>query len=290
MNLEKNNCIGLEDGEMMAVWSILYMLFGSLVFILGLNLLNIIPNNFQDIYKVSLPVIFLILAFASQRYFPDQKKVFVGFFLVSVGWLLDNYLTGEIAKLLSLNSKELIGIASIMVISMLLVSTPVLVGWRLFGYDFPSLYFQGPNKLWGIYVGLAGLLLFGGLGVLQAQNEGVKFGLVLGALPLALVFSLANAFREELVYRAVFLETYQANVGVFAAVLVTTVVFAAAHIEVNYQPADLIVFSVVLIIIGVVASLIMLKTGSLIGAVLFHAGADVLLIMGMISSGQLLTR
>jgi hypothetical protein len=34
--------------------------------------------------------------------------------------------------------------------------------------------------------------------------------------------------------------------------------------------------------------LIMIKTGSLIGSILFHAGADVLLIMGMLSSLQLM--
>jgi len=40
-------------------------------------------------------------------------------------------------------------------------------------------------------------------------------------------------------------------------------------------------------IIRVVASLIMMNTGSRIGAVLLHAGADVLLMMAMLSSQQL---
>jgi membrane protease YdiL (CAAX protease family) len=64
-------------------------------------------------------------------------------------------------------------------------------------------------------------------------------------------------------------------------------VFALAHIDPGYDTPSMIVFSLVLVTIGVVGSLIMMKTGSLIGAVLFHAGADVLLIMTMLSSRQL---
>ena len=107
------------------------------------------------------------------------------------------------------------------------------------------------------------------------------------AIPMALVFSLANGFREELVYRAVFLDSYRTNIGITAAITVTTLVFAAAHVEVTYDTANLVIFSIGLIMIGVVGSLIMLKTRSLFGAVLFHTGADVMLLMGMLSSRQL---
>ena len=56
---------------------------------------------------------------------------------------------------------------------------------------------------------------------------------LLKAIPLMLLFSLTNGFREELVYRAVFLKGFQGNIGTFAAVLVTTIVFAMAHLNVS---------------------------------------------------------
>jgi membrane protease YdiL (CAAX protease family) len=270
------------------LWSFLYVLFGGLVFVLGLNLLNWVPEAPQDGYKLGLPILFLVLFFVSQKYFPKHRTIFWAFFLVSVGWLLDYYLTGKVAAWLSLDSNELSGLAYTMVISAFLITTPVIVGWILSGRRLTAIYIQRSNKRWGIVVGVIGLVLLGGLGVLQAQDQGMALKAIGAAVPLALVFSIANAFREELVYRAVLLKGYQVNIGTIAAIAVTTVVFAAAHIDVSYDPASLLMFAVILVFIGALGSLIMLKTGSLIGAVLFHAGADVLLILGMLSSQQLM--
>ena len=280
----------MEKVSMQILWSVLYAILGGLVFILGLNFLKLIPRQFQDIFKIGLPIVFLILYFLSQRYFLNQKTVMGAFFLVSVGWMLDFYLTGKFISLFSLNTRELSGFAYSMVISMLLVSLPVIIGWMLSGQALSTIFLQGSEKIWGIIVGLIGLLLFGGLGVLQAYGQGLGLKAIAAAIPMALVFSLANGFREELAYRAVFLKGFQANIGVIATIVVTTLVFALAHIDVSYTPANLIVFAIVLVMIGVIGSLIMLKTGSLIGSVLFHSGADVLLIMGLLSSQQLIMK
>ena len=268
----------------------IYVVIGGLIFIWGLNLLKSIPEKFHDIYKIGLPLILLMAYFASQKYVPDQKTVFLAFFLVSVGWTLDYYLTGRINDLFSLNTKELSGLAYTMVISTSLVSAPVIIGWAISGQNLSALFIQNSEKTWGIVVGIAGLLLFGGLGVLQSLNQGLPIKVIGVAIPLALVFSFANGFREELVYRAAFLKGFEANIGVVATIIVTTLVFTLAHIDVSYTPASQIVFVIVLLIIGVVGSLIMMKTGSLIGSVLFHAGADILLIMGMLSSQQLMIK
>jgi membrane protease YdiL (CAAX protease family) len=280
----------MQKIRMEIFWSIIYVILGGLVFVLGLNLLKWIPEQFQDTYKIALPIVFLILFFVSLKYFPNQKTVFWAFFLVSLGWLLDFYLTGKIASMFSLNSNELSGMAYTMVISTFVISAPVIIGWLLSGRRLSAIYIQGSEKMWGIVVGIIGLLLFGGLGVLQAHDQGMALRAIGAAIPMALVFSLANAFREELVYRAVFLDSSQVNIGVISTIIVTTLVFVVAHVEVSYDTASLVIFSIVLVIIGVVGSLIMMKTGSLIGAVLFHAGADVLLIMGMLSSQQLMLK
>ena len=269
-------------------WSIVYAVIGGLIFILGLNLLRLIPREYQDIYKIGLSIILLIAYFASHKYFPNHKTVFLAFFLVSLGWIVENYLTGRIVDMFSWDTQELSGFAYTMVTSTLLVSAPVIVGWLLSGQKLSAIYIQGSTKIWGLVLGIVGLLLFGGLGVLQSLSQGMAIKLIGAAIPMALVFSLANGFREELVYRAVFLKGFQANIGIVAAVIVTTLVFALAHIDVSYAPANLIIFAIVLVLIGVIGSLIMIKTGSLIGSILFHAGADVLLIMGMLSSLQLM--
>jgi membrane protease YdiL (CAAX protease family) len=271
-------------------WSIIYAVIGGLIFILGLNLLKLIPGEFRDGYKIGLPIMLLIAYLGSQKYFPDQKTVFLAFFLVSAGWMLDYFLADRIKGLFSLNTQELSGFAYTMVVSTLLVSVPVILGWLISGQKLSALFIQGGAGLRGIVPGIAGLFLFGGLGVLQAVDQGLTINAIGAAIPLALVFSLANGFREELVYRAVFIKGFQANIGTLAAIIVTTLVFTLAHIDVSYIPASQIVFVLVLVIIGIVGSMIMIKTGSLLGSVLFHAGADVLLVMGMLSSQQLLMK
>jgi membrane protease YdiL (CAAX protease family) len=280
----------MQKTSTLIFWSIAYAVIGGLIFVLGLNLLKLIPEKFQDSYKIGLPIVLLIVFLVSQKYFPNQKTVFLAFFLVSVGWTLDYYLTGRIKDLLSLNNKELSGMAYTMVISTLLVSVPIIIGWLISGREFSALFIQGSEKMWGIVLGIVGLLLFGGLGILQSLNQGLAIKIIGAAIPLALVFSFANGFREELVYRAVFLKGFQANIGVVATIIVTTLVFTLAHIDPGYTPANLIIFAIVLVLIGVIGSLIMIKTGSLIGSVLFHAGADVLLVMGMLSSQQLMIK
>jgi len=270
------------------LWSIVYLIIGGLIFILGLNLLKFIPENWQDAYKIALPILLLITYLASRRYFPSQKTVFLAFFLVSLGWVLDFYVTPIIKGWFSLSTTDLSGIAFTMVISMIMVCTPVILGWLISGRKLTALFIQGSTKMWGILVGILGLILFGGLGVLQSLGQGLATESIGIAILFALVFSLANGFREELVYRAAFLEGFQANIGIIATITVTTLVFAVAHVDVSYMPPSQIIFAVVLLIIGVVGSLIMLKTRSLIGAVLFHSGADVLLIMGLLTSQQLL--
>lgn len=271
-------------------WLIVYAVIGGLIFILGLNLLRLIPVGLRDIYKIGLSTLLLIAYFVSHKYFPNHKTVFLAFFLVSLGWIVENNLTSRIAQMFSWNTQELSGFAYTMVVSTLLVSAPVIIGWLLAGQKLSDIYIQGSVKIWGTVLGIVGLLLIGGLGVLQALNEGLTIELIGAAIPLAFVFAVANGFREELVYRAVFLKGFQANIGIVAAIIVTTLVFALAHIDPGYTTANLIIFVIVLVLIGVVGSLIMLKTGSLIGSVLFHAGADVLLIMGMLSSRQLMIK
>ncbi|MBK7316288.1 MAG: CPBP family intramembrane metalloprotease [Anaerolineales bacterium] len=280
----------MQKMGMQILWSVLYGILGGLIFLLGLNFLKSIPEKFQDIYKIGLPIPFLIMYFLSQRYLPNQKNVFWAFFLVSMGWMLDFYLTGRFKDLFSLNAKELSGFAYTMVISTLLVSLPVISGWLISNQELSTIYLQWSEGNWGIIVGLIGFLLLGGFGVLQALGQGLETKVIGAAIPMMLVFSLANGFREELVYRAIFLKSFQENIGVIAAVFVTTLVFTLAHIDVSYTPANLIIFTIALVMIGVIGSLIMIKTGSLIGAVLFHAGADVALIIDLLSSHQLILK
>jgi uncharacterized protein len=104
--------------------------------------------------------------------------------------------------------------------------------------------------------------------------------LVATVAPWVLLFVLTNAFMEELLFRAVLLKRYEALIGAWPALIATTLVFALAHVRVNYT-AQLIGFVAFVFGVGLLWGLLMQKSKSIWGAVLFHAGADVCIILPM---------
>ena len=71
-----------------------------------------------------------------------------------------------------------------------------------------------------------------------------------------------------------------------AAILVTSVVFGASHINATYEfPGGGVVFGITVFVLGVVSAYVTFKTDSLLGAVLFHAGYDLTIIVPVLNSG-----
>jgi membrane protease YdiL (CAAX protease family) len=104
-------------------------------------------------------------------------------------------------------------------------------------------------------------------------------------LLLVLLWAFANSIVEELWFRAVFLEAYQRVIGRTAAILVTSAVFGASHVFATYGfPGGPIVFGIVVFALGAVGAYSMSKTESLIGAVRFHAGYDLTIILPVLAS------
>ena len=74
-----------------------------------------------------------------------------------------------------------------------------------------------------------------------------------------------------------FLEGTKPLVGKWLAILSTALVFTLAHVQVSYTTP--VGFLVVLLVLAIAWGWLMHKTGSLWGSALFHAGADLLIIL-----------
>jgi len=83
---------------------------------------------------------------------------------------------------------------------------------------------------------------------------------------------------EELLFRGILLERVEALTGKWLALLATTLVFALAHVQVNYA-AHLWGFVAFVAVLGALWGLLMQKSKGIWGSVLFHAGADVAIIL-----------
>jgi uncharacterized protein len=87
---------------------------------------------------------------------------------------------------------------------------------------------------------------------------------------------------EELVFRGLFLGRYEPLLGKWLTILSTALVFTLAHAQVSYTTP--VGFLVVLFGLAIAWGWLMHKTGSLWGSALFHAGADLLIILPIFSS------
>ena len=90
---------------------------------------------------------------------------------------------------------------------------------------------------------------------------------------------------EELWFRGIFLTKLSLLLGANASILVTSLVFSLLHLGTTYiSPIEMIIFPIIVFILGLVNGYMMLKTDSIWGSVLFHAGYDLFVIIPILVS------
>jgi membrane protease YdiL (CAAX protease family) len=108
-----------------------------------------------------------------------------------------------------------------------------------------------------------------------AATQYGDLGLVFTNLPWWLAFSFINAIMEEIWYRSLFLGRLAPVIGAGDALWVTSLAFGISHTFAAYiEPASALVFGLVVLTLGLAWGLLMQKTSTLWGSVVYHAAAD----------------
>ena len=102
-------------------------------------------------------------------------------------------------------------------------------------------------------------------------------------LPWILIFVLANGAMEEVLFRGLFLGRLEPFFGRFGANIMVAVVFTLIHGAVTYT-VDNYFFLAVLFPLALAWGYIMQRTDSIWGSILFHAGMDIPIILGVFSN------
>jgi membrane protease YdiL (CAAX protease family) len=90
---------------------------------------------------------------------------------------------------------------------------------------------------------------------------------------------------EELWFRGVSLKKLTPVLGLTASIIVTALVFGSTHAAATYITSiQMFIFPVIVFALGLVNAYVMLKTDSIWGSVLFHAGYDLLVIIPVLVS------
>lgn len=247
------------SSEMSATTSF-YLRGGTAVLLLAATILFRLDPHYQQYWQLPLVLFIAALSLLAAS--------------LSSNWLLN--LTG-----LSLNNAA--GLALAKVSDAVPIIITILIVNRLFGFDLGSLYLQRGNVKQGLLIGLGSFALLAVVALLQGQAQGLEVAQVIPAAPWILLFVLANGFMEELLFRGLFLKRYGSVLGAVPAIMVTALVFTAVHLNVNYAE-DLWSFLAIALLLGLTWGWLIQKTDSLIGSLLFHAGADCLIITGIFAA------
>ena len=176
------------------------------------------------------------------------------------------------------------GLATAKLIDASVIVAALLVVSRWQRRELADLYLGRGRVALGICVGVAcsvGMVI---LGRGKPGNEAMLD--TLRAYPGSVaVFVIANALMEELLFRGLFIGRLQQRVGATLAVAATSVVFALAHVGIQYQsPQAIGGFLAIVLLLGVLWGVTMLATRSMLASVLFHIGADIVIVTEVFKS------
>lgn len=258
---------------------ILFLICSVLIFVLGSPYYSIFPTNTSGLYKISLSIIFLaatLLLYANER-LKRYWQVSYTFFVASfANWLLGT----ELFRLPGSSPDTVQGMAVDKISQLLAIVPAIIVLTLIVRVTLGSIYLKKGKLRLGLIIGLTAFIVFSVLGILQGMGHNIGFATIGSWAPWLLIFSLSNGLLEELWFRGIFLKRFEALLGSKASLLLTSIVFAAAHVGATYISSEITIFLVVVFVLGLAFGYVMQKTDSLLASVLFHAGVDLWYIIG----------
>lgn len=262
------------------------------VFVLGSNYVRLFPTNGNIAYAICLTGFFLVAALIFKRsanlakYWPLAYAFFIASAVNLVSVLFAGYNTWFV-NLFGFTSDANRIDALAKMYETLLIVIPIIVLTLLSGADLGSIFVKlgNQNYKWGFFVGgmvlvdfFTSVLIFFGTGY-----ELPKLG---SAVLWGFVFSIFNAFSEELWFRGLFMKKMAPIIGIAGTVLLTSTTFAVLHLtSVAYLPSIAVpIFLINTFIMGLACGILMVKTDSIWGAYLIHFAADVFLFIATLAA------
>jgi membrane protease YdiL (CAAX protease family) len=262
------------------------------VFVFGSNYVKLFPTNGNTAYAISLTSFFLVAAllFKHSTKLVKYWLIAYAFFVASAVNLISVLFAGYNTEFVNLfgytaSSNRIAALAKMY--ETLLIVIPIIVLTLVSGADLGSVFLKigNQNYKWGFGVGSLVLVNFF-TSVLIFFGTGYELPKLGSAIVWGFVFSICNAFSEELWIRGLFMKKMTPMIGVAGTVLLTSTTFAVLHLtSVAYLPTIAVpVFLINTFILGLACGILMMKTDSIWGAYLIHMAADVFLFIATLAA------
>lgn len=166
------------------------------------------------------------------------------------------------------------------------VVIPIIFLTKITGNDLGSIYLKKGNLRLGLIIGCSTFLLFLitaiPVSIWIFGGQEITADRLIYLAPWILVFIFLNALREELLFRGFFLKKYEEFLGADNSNLLQALIFSLAHIYIPLNPF-LPIYLVLTFFLGLAFGAVMQKTDSILVSILFHAGADIPVILAVFS-------
>ena len=265
------------------------LLAGSCVVFLPYGMAPAIPAEMRLPLWVAVALGFGLAALVvkfSRRYRAAWPPLFA-LFVASIAQLIDWQFSHWLTRILSIPIESPVGLALEKLESSALIILIILASILLTRQGLGSLYWQRGKVRWWLPIGLIALVLFLVMPLTGAQllfgSAPLTLADILPHLHWVLLFALSNALAEELLFRGLLLPRFGPLIGQIPAILLVTLVFTFWHLGAGYA-SDMLLFLVIVFALGLTWAVITVKTDSIWGSVLFHAGADIPIVLAFIAT------
>ncbi len=270
---------------------LLFLVFGLLLFVVFNHIRLTLPGNIDPVGRMVMIAGFLAAAWLARRNqrFVKYWPVLFACFIASLATAVDYYLPSRdwLLKFLNIQLQTPAGIALDKLDSSIIIIVSVILLTRISGNSLASIYLQKGTLRKGIIIGLTTFLVAAAgaipVSMLFFGARDLTLVKVLSWSPCILIFIAGNAFNEELLFRGLFLQKFDPFVGKLCSNLAIAIPFALHHSGVSYTP-DTLMFLAILLPLALAWGSITQKTNSLWGSVLFHAGMDIPIVLGIFST------
>ena len=254
---------------------------GMLVFFVGGYWAGI-PYWSRTGVKIALPCLLLVATVVCRRTesLSQWRPVSLAFFAASSAFLAGWWVSPLLMRSFGFTTDSASGIAFAKLLDALPIVVTLLLVARLSGIKPADLYLRaGKFKAW-LIIGLVSFAAFTVLFFLQEKGQNMRADRLLANAPWVLLFVFSNAFMEELHFRGLLLKPFERLLGRHPANLCIALFFTLGHAPVQYAP-DILAFLAILFVLALAWGYVIQQTESLWGSVLFHAGADLMIIAGI---------
>jgi len=264
--------------------SLVFLVCLLAIFVLGSPYYSVFPTNQNPTYYGAITIFFLLVTYLLRRvdrykkYWPATYAFFIASFAL---WFLSTGIL-DIPRS-EANPAQFIALDKVSQFTHVVL--PIVILTLLARQDLKSIFLSKGNIRRGLIFGLVSLVVFALISFVILRGSGEYLAKIKSSLLWLLLFVFANSLMEELWFRGIFLKKLEPFIGVNLSVIVTSIAFGASHVSATYAfPGGGLVFGVVVFFLGVVGAYSMFKTDSVIGAVLFHAGYDLLVLIPILES------